>query len=132
MTLGVRALVLREDEVWLVRHTYVKGWFLPGGGVERGETVRQALEKELREEGNIRLTGEPEMVACMANLSATLRDHVCYFIVRNCEQTAPYEANREIAEGRWFAIHDLPEGTTCATQARIAEFLAGDPPPDHW
>ncbi|MEM1364925.1 MAG: NUDIX domain-containing protein [Pseudomonadota bacterium] len=136
MTLGVRALVVRDGpvgrEVFLVRHTYVRGWFLPGGGVERGETVREALEKELREEGNIKLTGEPELVACMANRSATLRDHVCYFIVRHSEQTQPFPGDREIAEGRWFALDALPDGTTRATRARIDEFLAGGSPPEYW
>jgi 8-oxo-dGTP pyrophosphatase MutT (NUDIX family) len=60
MTLGVRALVLdARERVFLVRHTYVPGWHLPGGGVEHGETAMAALRKELREEGNIALTGAP-------------------------------------------------------------------------
>ncbi|MEO0636911.1 MAG: NUDIX domain-containing protein [Pseudomonadota bacterium] len=136
MTLGVRALVVRDGvhgaEVWLVRHTYVRGWYLPGGGVERGETVRQALEKELREEGNLRLTGEPELRGCLFNTTTTSRDHVCYFVVRECEQTAPYGSNREIAEGRWFALNQLPENLTRATRARIEEFVEGTPTPDAW
>ncbi|MEO0495930.1 MAG: NUDIX domain-containing protein [Pseudomonadota bacterium] len=132
MTLGVRALVLRDDHVWLVRHTYVDGWYLPGGGVERGETVRQALEKELREEGNIALIGEPEHVACMANFTTTDRDHVCYFIVRQFEQTVPYPPNREIAEGGWFPVTALPDGTTRATRARVTEFLSGGETPANW
>ena len=59
MTLGVRGLVHDADRnsVFLIRHTYVPGWQLPGGGVEVGETVVEALERELFEEGNIELPG---------------------------------------------------------------------------
>ena len=44
MTLGVRAVVLDgENRVFLVKHCYVSGWHLPGGGVEVGESFLDAL-----------------------------------------------------------------------------------------
>ena len=57
MTLGVRGLVhdRATNSVFLIRHTYVPGWQLPGGGVEIGETLVEALARELAEEGNIAL-----------------------------------------------------------------------------
>src|SRR5690348_5986539 len=60
MTLGVRGLVVDADgRVFLVKHSYVGGWHLPGGGVEVGETFVEALKRELVEEGRIAVVGEP-------------------------------------------------------------------------
>ena len=55
-TLGVRAMVIDgNDRIFLVKHSYVDGWHLPGGGVETGESLLEALARELAEEGNILL-----------------------------------------------------------------------------
>ena len=49
---------------------------LPGGGVETGETLMTALERELREEGNIEITEPPVFFAVYFNRRASRRDHV--------------------------------------------------------
>src|ERR1700730_5843944 len=57
MTLGVRAMVIGPDgRIFLVKHSYMSGWHMPGGGVETGETLIDALVRELREEGNLEPT----------------------------------------------------------------------------
>jgi ADP-ribose pyrophosphatase YjhB (NUDIX family) len=134
MTLGVRAMVLNEAErtVFLVRHTYVPGWYLPGGGVERGETVRQALVKELREEGNIALTDEPALFGVYFNNRSSIRDHVALYIVRSFTQTAPRLPDREIAECGFFPLDELPEATTASTRRRIAEVLEESAADEVW
>src|SRR5579863_1128415 len=77
MTLGVRAVVLdTENRVFLVKHSYISGWHLPGGGVETGETLRGALRRELVEEGRIELAGEPQLFGVYLNSHVSRRDHV--------------------------------------------------------
>lgn len=134
LTMGVRAVVLNEAEgkIFLVRHTYVPGWQLPGGGVERGETFGQTLAKELREEGNIELTAAPELFALYKNSHASPRDHVALYICRDFKQTAPRKPDMEITETGFFDLENLPEGTTASTRKRLAEVLHGEVPPDHW
>src|SRR5262245_23965959 len=89
LTLGVRGLVLdREGRVFLIRHAYVDGWHLPGGGVEAGETMAQALERELAEEGNIELTGPPKLHGMFFHPIYSRRDHVALYVVRDFRQSA--------------------------------------------
>jgi ADP-ribose pyrophosphatase YjhB (NUDIX family) len=134
MTLGVRGMVLNEAEgtVFLVRHTYVPGWYLPGGGVERRETLRQALAKELREEANIELTGEPALFGVYFNKRSSPRDHVTLYVVKQFRQTAPRLPDREIAECGFFPLGALPEGTTQSTRRRIGEVLEGRAAEEIW
>lgn len=134
MTLGVRAIVFDEknNSVFLVKHTYVPGWQLPGGGVDSGETFGQALEKELREEGNILLTGRPELFALYKNTHASKRDHVALYVCRAFEQTEPKQCDREIAEAGFFPLDNLPEGTTPSTKRRLQEALHDLEPLANW
>lgn len=134
MTLGVRAIVHDEKAgtVFLVRHTYVPGWYLPGGGVETGETVHEALAKELREEGNIELAGAATLFGMYFNKEVSRRDHIALFVCPNFRQTKPKEPDREIAQSGFFALNQLPEGTTRSTRRRLEEVLGGAIPSQYW
>lgn len=132
MTMGVRAACFdAQGRVFLVRHTYVAGWHLPGGGIERGETARQALEKEIREEGNLSLTAEPVLVQLYFNNRTSRRDHVALY---RCvvQQSAPRIPDREIAESGFFALEALPADVTAATRRRLAELAGETPPAEYW
>src|SRR5215218_1107425 len=84
LTLGVRAAVISPaNEVFLVKHTYVPGWHLPGGGVEASETALAALVRELLEEACIELAGEPPLYGIYFNKRASRRDHVLLYVVRD-------------------------------------------------
>ncbi|MFN7093104.1 MAG: NUDIX domain-containing protein [Allorhizobium sp.] len=132
MTLGVRAACFDEaGRIFLVRHTYVPGWHMPGGGVERGETAMEALLKEMREEGNLEAVNEPALFHVYFNARVSRRDHVLLYRV-NVRQTSARPADREIAEAGFFALDALPEGVTQATQLRIAELRGEIAPAHHW
>ncbi len=132
MTLGVRAACFDEaGRVFLVRHTYVPGWHMPGGGVERQETGLQALHKEIREEGNLVATSTPKLFHVYFNNRTSDRDHVLFYRL-DVRQTAVKAPDREISESGFFALDALPEGTTGATRRRLAELAGEVPPDDYW
>lgn len=133
MTLGVRGIVLdRQTRVFLVKHSYVSGWHLPGGGVETGETFRQALERELLEEGRIELLAEPALHGVFFNNHVSRRDHVAVYVIRHFRQDRPPDPNREIVDCGFFEAGALPRGTTRGTRLRIAEVLKNRQPIATW
>jgi 8-oxo-dGTP pyrophosphatase MutT (NUDIX family) len=133
LTLGVRGLVIDEaGRIFLVKHTYVRGWHLPGGGVEPGETLIDALARELKEEGNIDLVETPALHAVYFNKAVSQRDHVGLFVVDAFRQPAPPVPDHEIMAHGFFAPDALPEGTVASVRARVAEVLMGAPLSQRW
>ncbi|HVQ78963.1 MAG: NUDIX domain-containing protein [Pseudolabrys sp.] len=132
-TLGARAMLIDgTGRIFLVKHSYVDGWHLPGGGVETGETLLEALTRELAEEGNIRLGAVPQLYGVYFNKRASRRDHVALFIVRDFRQDGNPKPNYEIIAHGFFPNDALPEDATRATRARVAEVFGGAAVSELW
>lgn len=133
LTVGVRGAVFDADgRVLLVRHGYMDGWHLPGGGVEPGETLIDALSRELMEEGNVRVAGTPVLHGVYFNNAVTRRDHVALFVVQEFEYGGSLPASFEIQEAGFFHVEALPDGTTAATRRRLEEIRHGTPAAANW
>ncbi|WP_062111998.1 NUDIX domain-containing protein [Aureimonas sp. AU40] len=133
MTLGVRLHATDEaGRVFLVRHAYREGWYLPGGAVDPGESALTAVCREAEEEGHLVCETAPRLAAAFYNRREG-RDHVLLYRCDRVRQTRPRLPDREIAETGFFAPDALPEGTTPATRRRIEEDLQpGTTRPEDW
>ncbi len=120
--IGVRAMMIQDDKVWLVRQTYMPGWFMPGGGVKRGETLEQAARREAKEETGAEL-GALKLLGAYSNFTEWKTDHNIVFICHEFEFKG--KPDSEIAELRAFALNELPDDLWPGHRRRLLEYRSG-------
>ncbi len=122
LTLGVRIIMRRGDEVLLVKHTYQDYWFFPGGLVERGETLDEAARREAREEVGAVL-GPLTLIGIYSNFDEGKADHITVFACS--EFTLQPATNAEIERYAFFKLDALPPDISTGTRRRLEALRSG-------
>ncbi|MCA9389386.1 MAG: NUDIX domain-containing protein [Candidatus Magasanikbacteria bacterium] len=130
ITIGARAIVTDGKSVLLVNHSYLKNWYLPGGGVGRGETLQDVVRRELKEEVGFVYDGALNLLATHSNFGEYKNDHIVLFEAK----TAGFEpkGSGEVKEAKFFAFDHLPVDISPATKRRIEEYLKMKPREEMW
>jgi 8-oxo-dGTP pyrophosphatase MutT (NUDIX family) len=133
VTIGVQAVVVDATRrILLVRHGYRPGWHFPGGGVERSETISEAIVRELHEETGIIAHSAPEVFAIYSHFDAFPGDHIILMRIPRWHQPHVPPPNREIADQGFFTPDRLPVETTEQTRRRIREISGACPIRPAW
>jgi 8-oxo-dGTP pyrophosphatase MutT (NUDIX family) len=130
VTLGARALVIRDGQTLLVRHTYTDGWYTIGGGIDAGESPSDAACRELMEEVGIVTTAPPVLLGVYLATQEKRDDYVAVYVCTEFDKTNIISP--EIAEEKWFPLDALPADVSPATRRRIEEYQGLRPLSDRW
>lgn len=107
-TNGVKALVLNEDKILMVRLTYYPNtWTFPGGGVNKKENPESAVRRECEEEVGIKL-GNPIFIKTL-NFRHEYKRDIVYVYKEEISNTNLKIDKKEIAEAHWFNLKNLPQ-----------------------
>jgi 8-oxo-dGTP diphosphatase len=105
---AVGAVVVRNDDLLMVRRGNDPGkglWSLPGGRVESGEYLADALRREVAEETGLEIT-----VGDLVGIFEVVGDPhyvVLDFFARAEGELAP-EAAGDVDEARWVPLDEVP------------------------
>lgn len=127
VVMGVRVMLIRDGEVLLVRQTYAPGWFMPGGGLMRGETLEAGARREAAEEVGAELHNI-SLVGAYSSFREWKSDHNILFLSTDFTLSGKRD-RREIAEMRFFPLDALPEGLPPGQRQRLEEYRRGETPP---
>lgn len=121
--MGVRVLMIQDDKVLLIRHTYLNGWFMPGGGLNRNESLEQAARREAKEETGADL-GEINLIGIFTNYLQWKTDHTVVFLCKDFQITGKSDA--EIAQMQFFPLNDLPKGIYPSHRKLLEQYKTGE------
>ena len=124
-TAGARAILIKDEKILLVKHTYQNSWFLPGGGLKSNETYEQAIRRELKEEMGISVS-DLKLHGIYNNFYEGKSDSIVVFSSFNF--TEPKNKTREIERFGFFRLGELPQNISPGTRRRIEEFQNSDKP----
>ncbi len=122
-TLGSRCIIVEDRKVLLVKHVYEPWWYLPGGGVKRGESFENAVRREVWEEAGLTV-GTLTLLGLYHSRAEGKNDHVAVFVADDFEGS-PRNDSYEIESVEWFPVDRLPTDASPATRRRMAEYLGG-------
>jgi 8-oxo-dGTP pyrophosphatase MutT (NUDIX family) len=127
-----QAVVLREGQVLLSVRSDLRGWELPGGNADPGESGEEALCREVREETGIEVSIE----AVVGDYARSgFRPHTARIYRCRASRGEP-SPSHETPLVRWFALDAVPETLFPWYRAPLADALAEHAEPvlrrEHW
>lgn len=131
VTLGPRAIILNEsNQVLLVKHTYQKHWYLPGGGLKKGESAKAAVLRELKEEIGLSTLDEPKLFGIYHHKYLGVNDYPIIYIIKNFSRVDCHSP--EIEAVKWFSYEALPNEISPGTHRRLQEYFTNSATAEKW
>jgi ADP-ribose pyrophosphatase YjhB (NUDIX family) len=124
------ALIVRDGKALLVRHSYVAGWLLPGGGVARGEPAEHAILREMKEEIGLTRSAPPKLFGLYSRRTWWATNVIALYLLDDAEFT--FVPNYEIREIQFCDPLAPPPETPASVARRLKEFAGLLPPSPFW
>lgn len=124
LTRGVLLMNAFDNKVLLVKHTYGKDqWYFPGGHMKRHEEFQYALAREIKKELKVNLDkSKMKLRGVFLSKQNFKNDLIVLFLYIEDLELSSKNFDREIKEGKYFDIDDLPADINKGVRRRIEEY----------
>lgn len=116
-----------ENGLLLEKRTDTGEWCTPGGALELGETLEEALKREVKEETNLDIVN-PKLFEIKANVHMVYpnKDEVYYtdIVYEINEFYGDLKPDKESVELAFFPLHNLPENIMPTQIGYIQNFIS--------
>jgi len=116
---AVKAIIIAGDKIGMIRFDKDNLYDLPGGGIEDGETINEALIREIKEEAGATVkplsikkfeSGEYILIYKDSSSNEIIERHFsCYFCNIEDEYTKPNLTEYEISTNQQFVFVSMDE-----------------------
>lgn len=125
----VYLILIKDNKIFLIRRAHT-GWndgnyTLPGGHLDGGESVTQAMAREAREEAGIIIDPKDLSVVHVSHRTGNPYERIEFFMTADKYEGEPGNAEPEKCDdAQWFPLDQLPENMIAPVRAGIANHLA--------
>ena len=135
--MGVGGVVISEEKILLVKLTYgpAKGmWLIPGGLVDKGETLQEAVIREIHEETGVQVQPSGIVgIRSMVRAEDQITDLYCIFVcdvINSPENLA--KDDLEVSEVKWIHLDELFEDPEVTSYTKLIVKTARNNEPMHY
>jgi len=105
----VNAIVVKDSKILLIKRSqglHAEKWAFPGGNIEPGETILEALKRELKEETNLNLK---KLIRKIAEYNYKRDNENILGSSWLVEAPGSLKINSESKEANWFSLEELED-----------------------
>ncbi len=127
-SIGSRCLIVKNNQILLLRHSYMPDYYIPGGGIKKNETITEGIIRELKEEVGITVSIDDLMLFLIIESNLEYKQDTAFiFLVKNITKDQQINSHnhdkKEILEIKWFDLDNLPKDLSVTTNLVIKEYI---------
>ncbi len=122
---GAQAIVLRGNEVLLIKTTYRPYWEFPGGKIEPYEAPESTAIRETKEEAHVFIKRIERKLGTYTRKRYLTTITVHVYVAGDWDELPLWKPSLEISERRFFPLDALPADVSPSTKKRLSEYQSG-------